>query len=75
MGDHYPGCQKLFMRGFWPLVSSAEGRKRVGLRSTKLLVTREKKSLVPRVGDHTMTENELYCQSGVAVSEFTREVT
>ena len=32
-----------------PLVSSAEGWRRVGLRPTKLLVTREKKSLVPRV--------------------------
>jgi len=31
-----------------PLVSSAKGRRRVGLRPTKLLVTREKKSLVPR---------------------------
>ena len=31
------------------LVSSAEGRRRVGLRPTKLLVTREKKSLVPWV--------------------------
>ena len=30
------------------LVSSAEGRRRVSLRPTKLLVTREKKSLVPR---------------------------
>ena len=32
-----------------PLVSSAEGRRRVGLQPTKLLVTREKKSLVHRV--------------------------
>ena len=32
-----------------PLVSLAEGRRRVGLRPTKLHVTREKKSLVPRV--------------------------
>ena len=59
----YPGCQRLFMRGFRfrsslkiksslaasPLVSLAEGRRRVGLRPTKLHVTREKKSLVPRV--------------------------
>ena len=32
-----------------PLVSLAEGQRRVGLRPTKLHVTREKKSLVPRV--------------------------
>ena len=32
-----------------PLVSSAFGRRRVGLRPTKVLVTREKKPLVPRV--------------------------
>ena len=52
----YPGCQKLFIRGFRfrssfssPLVSSAFGRTRVGLRPTELLVAREKKPLVPRV--------------------------
>ena len=59
----YPGCQRLFIRGFRfrsslkiksslaasPLVSLAEGGRRVGLRPTKLHVTREKKSLVPRV--------------------------
>ena len=46
----YHGCQRLFMRGFrFPLVSSAFGRTRVGLRPTELFVTREKKPLVPRV--------------------------
>ena len=35
--------------GFGPLVSSALGRRRVGLWPTKLLVAREKKPLVPRV--------------------------
>ena len=53
--ESYPGCQRLFMRGFWfrssVKKSSAEGRRRVGLRPTKLLITREKKSLVPRVNE------------------------
>ena len=35
---------------FFFLVSSVFGRRRVGLRPTKLLVAREKKPLVPRVG-------------------------
>ena len=38
------------MRGFrFRLRRSAEGRKRVGLWPTKLLVAREKTPLVPRV--------------------------
>ena len=40
-----------------PLVSSAKGRRRVGLRPTKLLVTREKKPLVPRVGKLVLKKN------------------
>ena len=40
--------EKLFLAASL-LVSSAEGRRFVGLRPTKLLLTREKKSLVPRV--------------------------
>ena len=39
--------EKLF---FFSLVSSVFGRRRVGLRPTKLLVAREKKPLVRRVG-------------------------
>ena len=35
---------------FFFLVSSVFGRRRIGLRPTKLLVAREKKPLVPRVG-------------------------
>ena len=43
----YPGCQRLFTRGFrFPLVSSAFGRTRVGPRPTELLVAREKKHQV-----------------------------
>ena len=62
----YPGCQRLFLRGFRfrsSLKSDPReklsrgfdarvfglGRRRVGLRPTKLLVAREKKPLVPRV--------------------------
>ena len=62
LGPNYPGCWRLFIRGFrfrsgpkkWP-ARKAEFRRRVGLRPTKLLVTPEKKSLVPRVG-----ANELF---------------
>ena len=39
------------------LVSSAFGRRRIGLWPTKLLVAREKKPLVPRVG-HCMVSME-----------------
>ena len=39
-----------------PLVSSAKGRRRVGLRPTKLLVTCEKKSLVARVDSALTTK-------------------
>ena len=53
--ESYHGCQRLLMRGFRfrssLKKSSAEGPRRVGLRPTKLLVTREKKSLVPRVNE------------------------
>ena len=40
-----------------PLVSSAKDRRRIGLRPTKLLVTREKKPLVPRVGKLVFKKN------------------
>ena len=61
LGPNYPGCRRLFMRGLrfqsslkkWP-ARKAEFRRRVGLRSTKLLVTPEKKSLVPRVGPNEL---------------------
>ena len=44
-----------------PLVSSAFGRRCVGLRPTKLLVTRKKKPLVPRV-DYTLAP-EIYSRN------------
>ena len=50
------------MRGFRsPLVSSAFGRRRVGLWPTKLLVAREKNPLVPRLGNLPVIRRKCCC--------------